>query len=772
MSKQGGKEPKEPNEPKIPAGGWGSLKEVSTILLRERVPFEGAQLLAHQNKPDGYMCVSCSWAKPAHPHPAEFCESGAKATAWEVTSKHIGADFFKRHTLRELEGWHDHELEEAGRLTVPMRYDGALDRYVEISWDRAFAEIGAELRKMDPKNVVFYSSGRASLETSYMYQLLARMYGNNNLPDSSNMCHESTSVALPKTIGVPIGTVVLDDFEQTDCIFFFGQNVGVNSPRMLHQLQDARRRGVPIVTFNPLRERGLVSFVNPQSPTEMLTGHETVISTQYHQVKAGGDTAALMGLCKAVLEADDRAIAEGGPRTVDAAFIAEHCHGFDAFAAAVRACGWDEIEREAALTRAQIEQAAGTYIHAKNVIGVYGMGLTQHRNGVQNVQMLVNFLLLRGNIGKPGAGICPVRGHSNVQGQRTVGITEKPELAPLDKLKELYGFEPPRDKGMNTVEACEAIRDRKVQALVSLGGNLVRAVPEHGVMDAAWRAVPLTVQISTKLNRSHLVHGKTAYLLPCLGRIEIDRQAGGEQSVSMEDSTGCMHGSRGRAEPAADTLLSEPAIVAGIAKATLEPNPKVDWDGWVADYARVRDAIAATYPKIFHDFNKRMWAPGGFRKPVAAARREWKTPTGKANFTVPDTLSADPDMPVPADALRLFTVRSDGQFNTTIYSLEDRFRGQHDRNVLLMAGADMARLGLADGDVVTASTAVDDGVERKVEGLSVMEYSVPAGCVAGYYPECNPLIPLWHYAKESKVPAAKSIAVRIERTGGPARPLH
>jgi len=775
MSKQGGKTPGktgEPNEPKIPAGGWGSLKEVGTILLKERIPFEGAQLLTHQNKPDGYMCVSCAWAKPAHPHPAEFCESGAKATAWEVTSKHIGADFFQRHTLRELETWHDHELEAAGRLTVPMRYDGALDRYVEITWERAFAEIGAELRTMDPKNVVFYSSGRASLETSYMYQLLARMYGNNNLPDSSNMCHESTSVALPKTIGVPIGTVVLDDFDHTDCIFFFGQNVGVNSPRMLHQLQDARKRGVPIVTFNPLRERGLVSFVNPQSPTEMLTGHETVISTQYHQVKAGGDTAALMGLCKAVLEADARAVAEGGPRAIDADFIAEHCHGFEEFAAAVRARGWDEIEREAGLTQAQMEQAAGTYIRAKSVIGVFGMGLTQHRNGVQNVQMLVNLLLLRGNIGKPGAGICPVRGHSNVQGQRTVGITEKPELAPLDKLKELYGFEPPRDKGMNTVEACEAIRAGKVQALISLGGNLVRAVPEHGLMDAAWRALPLTVQISTKLNRSHLVHGKTAYVLPCLGRIEIDRQAGGEQSVSVEDSTGCMHGSRGRAEPAADTLLSEPAIVAGIAKAALDPNPKVDWDAWVADYAKVRDAIAATYPEIFHDFNDRMWTPGGFRKPVAAAKREWKTPTGKANFTVPDTLSADPDMPVPADALRLFTVRSDGQFNTTIYSLEDRFRGVQDRKVLLMAGADMARMGLADGDIVTASTAVDDGVTRTVEGLRVVEYGVPAGCVAGYYPECNPLIPLWHYAKDSKVPAAKSIAIRIERTGGPDRPLH
>jgi len=400
---------------------------------------------------------------------------------------------------------------------------------------------------------------------------------------------------------------------------------------------------------------------------------------------------------------------------------------------------------------------------------VFGMGLTQHRNGVQNIQMLVNLLLLRGNIGKPGAGICPVRGHSNVQGQRTVGITEKPELAPLDKLKEQYGFEPPRDKGMNTIEACEGIQQGKVKALISLGGNLVRAVPDHDAMEAGWRELPLTVQISTKLNRSHLVHGKVAYILPCLGRIEVDRQHGVEQAVSMEDSTGCMHGSRGRAEPAADTLLSEPAIVARIAKAVLAPNPKVDWDGWVADYSKVRDAIAVTYPDIFHDFNERMWTPGGFRKPVAAAKREWKTPTGKANFTVPDGLAADPDLPDGSkDVIRLFTVRSDGQFNTTIYSLEDRFRGVKDRMVVFMARADMDAQGLADGDMVQASTVTDDGVERRVDGLRVVEYPVPAGCAAGYYPECNPLIPLWHYAKESKVPAAKSIAVRFSRSSAAA----
>jgi molybdopterin-dependent oxidoreductase alpha subunit len=742
-------------EPGIPSGGWGSIKEVTTILLQEGIPLTGAALLKEQNKPDGFACVSCAWAKPANPHPAEFCESGAKATAWEATSKRIDPGFFARHTVRELETWHDHDLEELGRLTVPLRWDAATDRYVEVAWDDAFADIGARLRAADPKGIVFYSSGRASLETSYMYQLLARMVGNNNLPDSSNMCHESTSVALPPAIGVPVGTVNLGDFEQTDCIMFFGQNVGVNSPRMLHQLQDARKRGVPIVTFNPLRERGLVAFVNPQSPAEMLTSHETAISTQYHQLKAGGDSAALMGLCKAVLDAG----------ALDQAFIDEHTHGFEAFADSVRACGWDEIERESGLSRVAIEQAADVYMRARAVIGVFGMGLTQHRNGVQNVQLLSNLLLMRGNIGKPGAGICPVRGHSNVQGQRTVGITEKPELAPLDVLAKQYGFEPPRDKGLNTVEACEAIKAGKVSAFVSLGGNLVRAVPETDLLDAGWRALPLTVQISTKLNRSHLVHGQTAYILPCLGRIEIDRQQTGAQSVTIEDSTGYMHGSKGRAEPAASTLLSEPAIVAGIAKATLPPNPHVDWDAWVADYGRIRDAIAATYPDIFHDFNARMWTPGGFRRPLGAAQREWKTPNGKANFMTPGSLNPDPDVPLRPDALRLFTVRSDGQFNTTIYSLDDRFRNvEGDRMVLLVAPEDLTRLGLRDGEIVRASSAVLDGVERHVDGLRVKAYNVPPGCVAGYFPECNPLMPLWHHAEGSKVPAAKSIAVVLERT--------
>jgi molybdopterin-dependent oxidoreductase alpha subunit len=750
------------------AGGWGSMKAVTTSLLREHIAINGTRALLHQNKPDGFACVSCAWAKPEHPHPAEFCEAGAKATAWELTSKRLPAEFFAQHTVTELAQWSDLDLESGGRLTVPLRWNRETDHYEQVSWQEAFDGIGAELRQLraqDPESVVFYASGRASLETSYMYQLLARLYGNNNLPDSSNMCHESTSVALPQTIGVPVGTVTLDDFEHTDAIFIFGQNTAVSSPRMLHQLQDARQRGVPIVTFNPLRERGLEAFVNPQSPLEMLTPAQTTISTQYLQLKTSGDIAAITGLCKALVAMDDEALRNGGPRVLAADFIALHTHGFEAFASSVRAASWPDIEAESGLARRELEAAAHVFAGAKAVIGIYGMGLTQHRKGVQNVQMVSNLLLLGGHIGQRGAGICPVRGHSNVQGQRTVGISEKPELVPLDKLGELYGFEPPRKKGLNTVEVCEDLlkSDGKVRAFIGLGGNFVRAVPETALVEAAWPRMRLTVQIATKLNRSHIVHGEVSYLLPCLGRIEIDRQRSGEQTVSVEDSTGCMHASKGLAEPAADTLLSEAAIVAGIAKATLEPNAKVPWDDWVGDYARVRDAIEATWPEVFRDFNGRFRTPGGFHRPIPARHRVWKTPTGKANFMSFDSLVADPDTPQTGpDVLRLMTLRSDDQFNTTVYSLDDRFRGVYGtRKVLLMHRDDIARLGLAEGVLVTASTAVDDGKLREVAGLRVTPYDIPLGCVGGYYPECNPLVPLAHHAEQSKVPAAKSVPVRL-----------
>jgi len=751
-----------------PAGGWTSVKEVGHALSEAHIPFKGARVLLRQNKPDGFACVSCSWAKPAQPHPAEFCEHGAKATAWELTTERCTPEFFARHTLAELEAWSDHALEMTGRLTAPMRYDAARDTYVEAGWDEAFADIGARLRAMAPKDVVFYTSGRASLETSYMVQLMARMYGCNNLPDSSNMCHESTSVGLPRSIGVPVGTVCLEDFEHCDAIVIFGHNVGTNSPRMLHSLQEARAREVPIVVFNPLREPGLVHFANPQSPVEMLTPRETTIATQYLQLKPGGDLCALAGLCKSLVAADALALREGREPVLDHAFIAQHTCGFEALREFLQETTWEAIEEGSGLSRAALETAAATLGGAKRLLVVYGMGMTQHRSGVHNVQMAANLALLGGHVGRRGAGILPVRGHSNVQGQRTVGITEKPELVPLDKLERMYRFTAPREKGMTTVETCEGLLAGRVTAIVSLGGNLLRAVPDSPRIEAAWRGLPLAVHVATKLNRTHLIHGEAAWLLPCLGRIEIDRQASGEQAVSTEDSTGCMHGSRGRAEPAGPLLKSEPAIVAGLAKALLGESTAVPWDDWVADYARVRRAIEDTWPEIFHGFEQRMWQPGGFHRPLAAREREWKTVTGKANFLVPPTLEEDTDMQARGpDVLRLTTLRSFDQFNTTVYGYHDRFRGIHGtRAILMMNAADIARLGLRDGAQVRATTAGGTDGPREVAGLRVVAYDLPAGCAAGYFPELNALVPLWHHAVGSQVPGYKSVPIRVEPMQG------
>ena len=745
-----------------PAGGWGSVHSLLRFGGAPSTPtLEAMRQLGRQNKPDGFMCASCAWAKPRDPHRFEFCENGAKATFWELDKNRVGAEFFARHSVGELLGWADHDLERQGRLTGPMRYDPGSDRYVPIGWDEAFALIGRELRALEPGRVVFYASGRASLETSYMYGLLARMYGNNNLPDSSNMCHESTSVGLPRSIGVPVGTVRLEDFEQTDCILSFGQNVGSNSPRMLHPLQEASRRGVPIIVFNPLRERGWERFTNPQEPGQMLTGASTRIGSAYHQVRAGGDIALVQGLCKALLELD----AKAPGKVLDQDFLRAHTTGFEPFAASVRATPWDGIERESGLARADIEAAAAVYARARSTIVVYGMGITQHRHAVDCVRMLCNLLLMRGNIGRPGAGICPVRGHSNVQGQRTVGITEKPELAPLDRLAGQYGFEPPRTKGLDTVGTVEGVIDGSVRGFIGLGGNFVRAVPETGRLEEAWRRLRLSVQVATKLNRSHLVCGEVSLLLPCLGRLERDTQASGDQVVSTEDSTACIHASFGDHQPAAPTLRSEPAIVAGIAMATLEPNPRVPWQDWVDDYARVRDAIEATYPEQFRDFNARLGTPGGFPRPNPARERRWQTPSGKAEFVVPDTLDAS-GLGEREGRLRLMTVRSNDQFNTTVYGYHDRFRGiDGTRRVVLMGDDDMRRLGLAEGEQVELVADYDDGVERAVGGLRVTRARLPAGCIAGYYPECNPLLASSHHAIDAHVPAGKSIPVRVRRGG-------
>ena len=746
------------------AGGWGSVKGMAAVVPKEGISPDLLDALRRQNKPEGVMCVSCAWGKPAKPHPAEFCENGAKATAWELTRERVTPAFFQRHTVAELDHWADHDLEQAGRLTHPMRYDRATDRYVAASWDEAFAAIGAKLRSLDPKRVICYASGRASLETSFMYALFARMWGTQNLPDSSNMCHETTSVALKNAIGTPVATIQLDDYETCDAIFCWGQNVGTNSPRMLHTLRACAKRGVDIVTFNPLRERGWERFTDPQNPIEMTTGKLTQISGQYHQVRAGGDIAAILGMCKLVIEADDAALASGAERVIDYAFIEQHCVRFDQFADFARAATWDDITRESGLTREAIEQAARVYMKAKRVIAVYGMGITQHRYGVDSLYMIVNLLLLRGNVGRAGAGPGPVRGHSNVQGQRTVGITEKTELAPVEKLKALFGFDPPTEKGWDTVESCRAIIAGTAQGMIQLGGNFLRAAPEYEKLKEGWARLPIAVHIATKLNKSHLTPSEETWILPCLGRMEQDMQASGRQAISMEDSFSHIYGSVGKASPASATLLSEPAIVAGIAKAVLGPNPHVPWDEWVGDYGKVRCAIESTYPDKFGSFNDRLFTPGGFWKGNAAAHRKWETKSGKAEFNVPRALNAA-GFADQEGRFRLITLRSNDQFNTTIYGYDDRFRGiKGTRQVAMMNAGDMAAQGLADGDTIALASDAEDQVERVVGGLRVVSYDIPAGCIGGYYPELNYLIPVEHHALESHVPAGKSVPVRI-RTG-------
>jgi molybdopterin-dependent oxidoreductase alpha subunit len=750
-----------------PTGGWGSVKSLIKHSTRQRALGAFPGLVRDHNKPGGYMCTSCAWAKPAKPHAAEFCENGAKATFWDVTSKRATPEFFAAHTLATLRGWSDYDLESAGRLTHPLRYDAAADLYRQATWPEAFAAIGARLKTYEPEQVVFYASGRASLETSYMYQLLARLYGNNNLPDSSNMCHETTSVALPQSIGTPVGTVLLDDFDHTDCILSFGQNVGTNAPRLLHSLQGASERGAAIIVFNPLRERGWEEFLNPQQPAKMLTNSPTRIASQYHQVRAGGDIAAMTGMAKTLFALDAEARAAGGAPVLDDAFIAEHTHGFDAFRAFVEAAEWPDILDASGLPRDVLEAAATTYARARATIAIYGMGLTQHKLGVDNVQMLVNLLLMRGQIGKKGAGICPVRGHSNVQGQRTVGIAEKAELVPLDRLAEQYGFEPPRQDGLNTVDACHAIVAGEIRAFVGLGGNFLRAIPERELMEQRWGGLDLSVEVATRLNRTHLfpAAGET-WLLPTIVRSEIDRQGGVPQIVTMEDSTTCIHASRGKWEPPTGDLLSEPAIVAGIAQATLPSNPLVPWEGWVEDYGRVRDAIEVTFPEDFRDFNRRMDTPGGFPRPIAARDRVFETDTGRANFKLPKALSASFDDDDDAAVLRLVTLRSNDQFNTTVYGYDDRLRGIHgSRMVLMMNRDDRIRCGIAEGGDARLTTEADDGIVRTLGGLQVIDYDLPAGTCAGYYPELNVLIPLWHHDQESKTPAAKSVPVRVSADG-------
>ncbi len=748
------------------AGGWGSVEGITKIELASRAGPGALQTLQEQNKPGGYMCSSCAWIKPAQPHTFEFCENGAKATLWDLTTDRCTPDFLARHTVSELRQWSGYALEKQGRLTHPLRYNGETDRYEAVEWDAAFGAIGAKLRALDPKAVTFYASGKAALEPSYLYAIFARAYGHNNLPDSSNMCHETTSVGLKKVIGSPVGTCVEEDLKHCDAIFYLGQNPGTNSPRILHPLKAAVKRGCKIVVFNPLREKGLEEFTDPQNPVQMTVGKPTKMHSLYLQVRPGGDIAALMGVAKHVVARDRAARDAGETPVLDTAFIEQHTDGLDAFLAKLDATSWDDLEYNSGVTQAQMERAGDIYANASNVIGIYGMGVTQHVHGSQAIGLLVNLLLLRGNIGRQGAGCSPVRGHSNVQGQRTVGITEKVKLAPVDKYRELFNLETPEEDGHTTVEFVEALLDGSNKGFIGLGGNLAMAVPEHDKVHPAWMDMELTVHVATKLNKTHCMPGKSAWILPCLVRAEEDMQRSGNQWVSIEDSFSHIHGSKGRRTPASPHLKSETAIICDLARATLQGRyPKLDWSAWRDDYGRIRDCIARTYPDQFHDMSARMNQPGGFYRGNAAHNRVWKTDSGKAQFTDPTVLNAC-GIGQAKDRYHLVTLRSNDQFNTTIYGHDDRLRGlSGNRMIVLMGPGDMMAAGLTEGAQVTLATDSDgeDDERRSVTGLSVVPYQLPPGTLAGYFPELNPLVPLWYHDKLSKTPASKGIPVRIER---------
>jgi molybdopterin-dependent oxidoreductase alpha subunit len=743
------------------AAGWGALKAVAEAVRGQMAVVNETHGLLTMNQPHGFDCPGCAWPDPKHTSSFEFCENGAKAVSWEATAKRTTPEFFAAHTVSELWNWQDFDLENEGRLTHPMVYDRTTDRYVPISWQQAMTRIGAALRALpDPNMAEFYTSGRTSNEAAFLYQLFVREYGTNNFPDCSNMCHEATSVGLPESIGVGKGTVTLEDFDDSDCIFCIGHNPGTNHPRMLTTLMEASRRGVPIIAINPMRERGLERFTAPQNPVQMLTFGSTPIASSYYLVKVGGDVAVLKGIMKAVLAHDAKSLAEGGPGVLDREFIAAHTSGIEALLSDIEATSWDAIEKASGLSRSDIEDIGRVYARAKRVIINYGMGITQHRHGTANVQQIANLLMLCGNIGRKGAGISPLRGHSNVQGDRTVGITEIPNDALLDGIARVFGFEPPRRKGHNAIEAIEAIRDRRSKALVCLGGNLAVAMSDPQATFEAMRGLDLAVHIATKLNRSHLLLARQSFILPCLGRTEIDIQATGPQSVTVEDSMSMVHASRGGLKPASEHLKSEPAIVAEIAMATL-PNTRVRWREMIADYDKIRDGIEGVFP-AFADFNNRIKHPGGFRLYVAASEREWLTPNKKANFLLYPGLEEDPP---GSGGLVLTTIRSHDQYNTTMYGLNDRYRGiTGRRDVIFVNEHDLSRRGLNHGDIVDVSVdtpANSDVSERVLRGLTAVAHTIAEGSVAAYYPEANVLVALDRYDAKSGTPSYKSIPVQI-----------
>ncbi|HEY5112079.1 MAG TPA: FdhF/YdeP family oxidoreductase [Acidimicrobiales bacterium] len=742
-------------KPETSAVGIPALRESTYYARTEMGPTRTAKTLIKMNQIDGFDCPSCAWAepKPGERSHAEFCENGVKAVAWEATRARVNRSFFAHHSIAQLLLEDAHMLEHHGRLTEPMYLAPGASHYVPISWDDALRLTADRLRAMpDPNRAAFYTSGRASNEAAFVYQLLARRLGTNNLPDCSNMCHESSGTALSETIGVGKGVVTLEDItDHAELIVIIGQNPGTNHPRMLTALEMAKKRGARIVSANPLPEAGLVRFKNPKSARGLIGGG-TKLSDRYLAVRVNGDLAMFAGVNKALLALEEKA-----PGTIfDHFFIETYCDRFEEACQGWRELEWPAIEEASGLTRKEIEAFAGDVVAAKSVIVCWAMGITQHRNAVATIHEVVNFLLLRGNIGRPGAGPSPIRGHSNVQGDRTMGIWEKMPDTFLDKLRDEFGFEPPREHGYDTVNTIRALRDGKIDVFFALGGNFVSATPDTAVSEASMKNCKLTVHVATKLNRSHLCHGNEALLLPCLGRSERDEQSSGEQIVTVEDSLAMVHKSKGVLNPGSEHLRSEVSIVAGLGEALFGED--IGWNTMASDYRVIRRHIEHVVPG-FDDYERRVREPGGFMLPRGPHdSRTFPTATGKARFT----RSEFDVIVVPEGHLILQTVRSHDQFNTTVYGYDDRYRGiRGGRRVVFVNEADLADRGLHDGDEVDLISVFSDG-ERYAKGFRTVAYQTPKGCAAAYFPEANVLVPLDSTALGSNQPASKSIIIRIE----------
>lgn len=710
-----------------------------------------ARTLLKVNQKDGFDCPGCAWPEGDKRHTAEFCENGAKAVAEEATLRRVTPDFFAAHPVADLATRSGYWLGQQGRITQPMYLPEGAERYEAIPWEKAFAVIAEELKALSsPDEALFYTSGRTSNEAAFLLQLFAREFGTNNLPDCSNMCHESSGSALTETIGIGKGSVSLEDLHHADLIIVAGQNPGTNHPRMLSALEQAKSAGAKIISVNPLPEAGLERFKNPQTPLGMIKG--TNLTDLFLQIRLGGDQALFRLLNKMILETEG---------AVDETFVREHTHGYEEFAQAARTADWESTLTATGLDRAAIEEALAMVLASKRTIVCWAMGLTQHKHSVPTIREVVNFLLLRGNIGRPGAGVCPVRGHSNVQGDRTMGIFERPSTAFLDALDKEFGITSPRHHGYDVVRSIQALRDGDAKVFFAMGGNFVAATPDTTVTEAAMRRARLTVHVSTKLNRSHAVTGTRALILPTLGRTDKDTQAGGKQFVTVEDSMGMVHASRGNLTPASPHLLSEPAIVARLARAVLGTGSATNWEEFEKDYGTIRDRISRVVPG-FEDFNARVAVPGGFTLPHAPRdERRFPTATGRANFT-----AAPVEYPeLPEGRLLLQTLRSHDQYNTTIYGLDDRYRGiKGGRRIVMVNPADAEALGLTDGGYTDLVSEWKDGVERRAPGFRVVHYPTARGCAAAYYPETNVLVPLGATADTSNTPASKSVVVRFENT--------